>query len=138
MLLLRPHHINCMFFYRGLGYSNTFIKGMNSILSLIKNNPNTRIKLIVNCDNLCDNCPNMQANKSCMSKENVAKLDYNALNVYNLKENQDYIFSDIINNIYKNFDSNKFHRICSSCNWYKEGVCSDLIIKDQLKKWSCI
>lgn len=138
MLLLRPHHINCIFFYKGLGYSDTFVKGMNSILSLIKNNPDTKIKLIVNCDRLCDNCPNMKEDKVCISKENVAILDYNTLKTYNLKENQEYTFNEIINNIYKNFDSNKFHKICSSCNWYKEGICCDNIIAEQLKTWDCI
>lgn len=135
MLLLRPHHINCIFFYKGLGYSEDFVKGMNSILKLIKENSKVKIKLIVKCDNLCDNCPNMQSNNVCITKENVAKLDYNTLQIYNLKENQEYTFNEIINTIYKNFNSNKFHKICSSCNWYKVGVCNDNIIADQIKNW---
>ncbi len=119
----------------GLGYSETFVKGMNSISKLIKERPNTKIKLIVKCDNLCDNCPNMQLDNVCITKENVAMLDYNTLQIYNLKENQEYTFNEIIINIYKNFNSNKFHKICSSCNWYKKGVCNDNIIADQLKNW---
>jgi hypothetical protein len=138
MLLLRPHHINCIFFYKGLGYNNDFVTGMNSILSLIKNNPNIKVNLIVNCDNLCDKCPNMKANKICISNENVTKLDYNTLKIYNLKENHEYIFTEIINTLYKNFDANKFHEICSSCNWYKEGVCNDTIISAQIKTWNFI
>lgn len=135
MLLLRPHHINCIFFYKGLGYSENFVKGMNSISKLIIEKSNTKIKLIVKCDDLCDNCPNMNLDNVCITKKNVAMLDYNTLQIYNLKENQEYTFNEIINNIYKNFDSNKFHKICSSCNWYKKGVCNDNIIADQLKKW---
>lgn len=138
MLLLRPHHINCIFFYKGLGYNNDFVTGMNSILKLIKSNPNVKIKLIINCDNLCNKCPNMQANKLCISNDNVAKLDHKTLKLYNLKENQEYTFTEIINSIYKNFDRAKFHTICSSCNWYKEGVCNDTIISDQINTWSFI
>jgi Uncharacterized conserved protein len=111
---------------------------MNSVLSLIKNNPNVKINLIVNCDNLCAKCPNMLINKVCISNENVTKLDHETLKVYDLKENQEYTFTEIINTIYKNFDIAKFHTICSSCNWYKDGVCSDAIISAQIKAWSFI
>ena len=138
MLLLRPHHINCIFFYKGLGYNDDCVTGMNSVLSLIKNTPNVKINLIVNCDNLCARCPNMLTNKVCISNENVTKLDHNTLKVYDLKENQEYTFTEIINTIYKNFDRAKFHKICSSCNWYKEGVCNDTIILAQIKTWSLI
>ena len=136
MLLLRPHHINCIFFYRGLGYSEDFIEGMNNILNLFKENPNTKIKLIVNCDDLCVNCTNKQLNDVCATKEKVAKLDYNTLQIYNLKKNEEYTFNKIVNTIYKNFDKNKFYEICSTCNWYKDGVCSDSIIDEQLDRWT--
>lgn len=135
MLLLRPHHINCLFFYKGLGYSKDFIEGMDNILNLVKKDPNTKIKLIVNCDDLCNNCPNKQSDDVCMTKEKVAKLDYDTLQVYNLKENQEYTFEEIINTIYKGFNKNKFKKICRSCNWYKEGICSEHVIEYQLEKW---
>lgn len=138
MLLLRPHHINCIFFYKGLGYNNDFVTGMNSVLNLIKKTPNVKIKLIVNCDNLCAKCPNMLINKVCISNDNVTKLDNRTLEMYDLKENQEYTFTEIINTLYKNFDTSKFNTICSSCNWYKKGVCNDTIISDQIKTWSLI
>lgn len=136
MLLLRPHHINCIFFYKGLGYSKDFIKGMNNTLTLFKENPNTKIKLIVKCDDLCVNCPNKQFDDVCITEENVAILDCNTLHLYNLKENEEYTFNEIIDTIYKHFNKNKFRKICSTCNWYKEGICSDNIIEEQLEKWN--
>lgn len=135
LLLLRPHHINCMFFYRGLGYSEDFNKGMKKIINLLKDNPNTKIKLIVKCDILCDNCPNKQSNDMCITKEKIDKLDFNTLQTYNLNENEEYSFKQILDNIYKGYDKNKFHEICNYCNWYKEGVCNENIIKTQLENW---
>lgn len=136
MLLLRPHHLNCIFFYRGLGYSKDFIEEMNNTLTLFKENPTTKIKLILKCDNLCVSCPNKQFGDVCITKENVARLDYNTLQIYNLKENEEYTFNQIIDTIYKHFNKNKFHKICNSCNWYKEGICSENIIEEQLEKWN--
>lgn len=136
MLLLRPHHINCIFFYRGLGYSEGFITGMNNTLNLLNENVSSKIKFIAECDTLCANCPNKQINNCCITKDKVQELDYNTLEIYNLKENEEYTFNEIINNIYKNFDKSKFHKICRSCNWYKKGICSENIIKHQLDKWN--
>jgi len=136
MLLLRPHHINCIFFYKGLGYSEDFIGEMNNLLTLLKEHSDTKIKLIVNCDTLCKSCPNKQLGDICITKEKVDKLDYNTLQVYALKENEEYTFNEIIDTVYKHFNKNKFHKICSTCNWYKDGICSDNIIKEQLKKWN--
>ena len=136
MLLLRPHHINCIFFYKGLGYSEDFIGEMNNLLTLLKEHSDTKIKLIVNCDTLCKNCPNKQLGDICITKEKVDKLDYNTLQVYALKENEEYTFNEIIDTVYKHFNKNKFHKICSTCNWYKDGICSDNIIEEQLKKWN--
>lgn len=136
MLLLRPHHINCIFFYKGLGYSENFNKGMNNIINLLKNNPNTKIKLIIKCDNLCDNCPNRQLTGVCITEEKINKLDLDTLQTYNLEENKEYSFRRIIQTIYKNFDKNNFNSICKSCNWYKEGVCNENIIEYQLNEWN--
>lgn len=135
-IVLRPHHINCIFFYKGLGYNKEFVEGMNKILKIFKENPNTKIKLIVKCDDLCANCPNKQLNNICITKDHVTKLDCDTLKAYNLKVNQEYTFQQIIDTIYKNFNKNKFSKICSSCNWYKEGICSENIIEEQLKKWN--
>lgn len=136
MLLLRPHHINCFFFYSGLGYSKKFVDGMSILLDFLNKNHNSKIKLIVKCDALCSNCPNRQSNNCCITEEKVKELDYNTLHAYKLKENEEYIFNQILNDIYKNFDNNKFHQICKNCNWYKEGICSENIIKDKIKKWN--
>lgn len=136
MLLLRPHHINCIFFYKGLGYDEEFVEGMNNIIYLLNKTPSTKVKLITKCDDLCFNCPNKQSDNICLADKKVKELDFNTLKLYGLKENNEYVFNEIINTIYKNFDKNKFHKICSSCNWYKSDTCCETIILEQSKLWN--
>lgn len=136
MLLLRPHHVNCIFFYKGLGYSKEFVEGMNNIINLLNKNPYSKIKLITKCDDLCINCPNRQNNNTCLADKKVNDLDFNTLKIYGLKENKEYAFNEIINNIYRNFDKNKFHKICSNCNWYKSDTCCESIILEQSRLWN--
>ena len=58
MLKLRPHHINCIYFYRGLGYSNEFVKNMDKIVNELKSNDDIKIKFVKSCDDICECCPN--------------------------------------------------------------------------------
>ena len=106
VLYLRPHHINCIFFYRGLGYDEKFTKNMNTITGLLKIKGDTEIKLINNCDDLCMACPN---NKKCIC------------------ESEEHV---------RSFDKKKLISICGDCEWFKQGVCSKEIIQQQEEKWT--
>jgi len=136
MLLLRPHHINCLFFYQGLGYSKNFTKCMDKLVTLIKENPYSKVMFNVECDILCHNCPSRQINNRCITQNKVNELDYSTLQTYNIKEHEVYTFHEIIDTIYKNFSESKFNKICRSCNWYKRGICTESIISYQIEKWS--
>ena len=135
VLYLRPHHINCIFFYRGLGYDEKFKKNMNTITGLLKIKGDTEIKLINNCDDLCMACPN---NKKCIceSEEHVRSFDKKTLKEYKLKIGAVYTFNEIVKKIYTNFDYNKLISICGDCEWFKQGVCSKEIIQQQEEKWT--
>lgn len=122
MLELRPHHINCLYFYKGYGYDEEFVKNMNEIASYFNNNNDEKIKLVDRCDDVCRACPNKKEGR-CETFEKVKQLDKNTLKEYNLKIGQLYSISDIKKNIYENFSKDKFLRICKDCSWHKEGVC---------------
>lgn len=135
MIYLRPHHINCIFFYKGLGYSEDFVNKMDSIQNLLKEYPETEVKLIKKCDEICKACPNMKCKGICTTEEKVLNLDENTLDKYNLHDNKNYMFKELISKIYMNFDENKFYNICKECGWYKQGVCNKNIIKQHRDKW---
>lgn len=135
MLRLRPHHINCLFFYRGMGYSGDFVICMSSIEKLLIENPDTEIEFIVNCDILCDNCPNKLEGDSCITEERIKILDLRAINEYRLDLNKKYKFTELKSSIYVSFDKEKFKNICVDCEWCKKAICSTEIIKEQELKW---
>jgi hypothetical protein len=123
MLKLRPHHINCIYFYKGLGYSKEFVKGMDRIVDLLNKDNMMEIKLVNYCDDICENCPNKLKDKVCITNEKVHKLDKLTLREYGLEINCIYSFSYIKENIYKNFSKEKFKRICKDCEWHKNKTC---------------
>lgn len=120
---LRPHHINCIFFYIGKGYSEDFVKNMTKIIFLLQKDKNNKIKFITSCDDLCKHCPN-KINNICYYNDKVNKLDQSCIKIYNINLNKIYTFNEIKNNIYKTFNEKNFIKICQNCEWFTTGICS--------------
>lgn len=134
MMIIRPHHINCLFFFKGLGYNYDFTSNMNNIKNTLIKDSNIKIKLVSHCDIICNHCPS-KSSDICLFHDKVTLLDYNTLNEYHLNINTEYDFSYIIENIYKKYDYKKFFNICNTCEWFKKGVCSINIIPEQTDYW---
>lgn len=63
MITLRAHHLLCIpHFYSG-GYNKEFGDNMKKIVQQIRKNPNTKIKVVKDCDDLCDACPYKKENR---------------------------------------------------------------------------
>lgn len=134
VLRLRPHHINCLFFYEGKGYNQSFIDNMDAIVTRLKSFPDQLIVLEKNHDSLCHCCPNRE-NGVCTSADSVEIMDAYTLLHYKLKEHQLYRFQEIMDTIYKHYSFDTFSAICSECSWYKQGVCSQEKIRTQQQTW---
>lgn len=135
MLKLRAHHINCLFFYKGLGYDDSFTMNMYNLKHTLLQNPSTIFMLTNECDNICSKCPNKSSSNLCISNEKVLHLDNRTLMSYNLEINKYYNFQFIVETIYKNFDPYKFQEICKTCEWYQKDVCSKHLISKQKLIW---
>ena len=135
MLLIRPHHINCIFFFKGLGYNFEFTSNMKDIISQLHNNPYTHIKLVSQCDSLCKCCPNKTNDSKCIYQNNVSLLDSHTLEYLSIKNNHEYSFKEIINTIYQNYNYNTFIKICSHCECFKNEVCSKDLIDEHKRIW---
>lgn len=134
VLKLRPHHINCLFFYEGKGYSPRFIENMDRLVEHLRMHPEQKILLKEENDKVCEACPNLKKGK-CISYNKVKTLDKYTLEHYKLEENEIYSFQIIKDKIYMNYSHKTFQTICKGCEWYKKRVCSEEKIIAQQKVW---
>lgn len=135
MIKLRMHHINCLLFYRGKGYDEEFVRKMNFIYRLLTADIDSKIKLILSCDDLCRCCPNRIENEKCITNEKVLGLDERTKQEFNLQVDKIYTFRYIINNIYSKYSKENFENICNGCEWQQKGICNEKIIKEQKDKF---
>lgn len=135
MIYLRPHHINCIYFFIGKGYDESFIHNMNKVIYILNKNRNEKnIKFVCNCDFICKKCPNKK-HRNCIDKQHVLNLDRRTIIEYELDLNKLYSFDEIINKYYLNYSAEKFTNICKTCEWYKNNTCSVDKIDNMIKKF---
>jgi len=120
-IVLRPHHLQCLKYYVGNGYSKSFVENMNNVVNLLKTSHYITLKCEL--DDVCKTCPNKKDNK-CITQDKVIRYDRLILEKLNLKENETYDLSTI-NEIVKN---NNLLDVCNDCEWHS--LCLEIEAKN--------
>ncbi|MBT3407667.1 DUF1284 domain-containing protein [Candidatus Woesearchaeota archaeon] len=133
---IRAHHILCMpRFYRG-GYNTNFAINMKNTCQHIRNNPNTKIKVIVaELDVLCLQCPHKSNNKCVQSKKIgkwVEEQDRKVANFLDLKANSIHTAKDIFNLGMNKVNSKTMEQVCQDCIFLKN--CMEVGVNNSFKK----
>lgn len=114
-LCIRAHHMMCLAYFKGKGYSEEFTVQMAAIKEELKNDP--VIQLVCHTDSICTACPN---NKDgiCTTEKQVMQYDRQVLSHCNLAENDIMRYSEIEKMVYSNvLDKGKREEICGDCEW---------------------
>lgn len=122
-LPLRPHHLTCLHFYVGRGYSEAFVARMDAISALIRER-SCRVVLTDGFDAICEACPNWRADRNeCESAPRVRAFDERTLAEYGLKIGAVHDARALMAAMFGRFDRARFERICGDCEWRLAGVC---------------
>lgn len=120
---IRPHHLLCLQFFEGKGYSDDFVRQMSEIdRTLNKENP--QINIVEGVDDICKKCPNNE-NGQCSMEVSVRENDMRTLDAVrnDLKEGQTW--EEITRIVYKNIiNRNMLKQVCKTCRW------SDICLKE--------
>ena len=67
--LIRPHHMLCLQFFEGKGYSDEFITNMADIKNIL-DRENPYVEIVSGVDDLCVKCPNC-IGENCKNEKNI-------------------------------------------------------------------
>lgn len=116
MFKLRPHHILCIGFYQGKGYSEGFVNKMDEITSSLAKNPSQNVQITASADNLCAACPHFDG-KICSSQKAPA-YDAAVMRLCGLKEGvYRYNFLRALADTKINA-AGKLSEVCGDCEWH--------------------
>lgn len=110
---IRYHHLLCINYFKGYGYSDEFIKNMYEIISNLKKE--NKLELTTSSDDICKACPNL-INGICKDKEKTDRYDLNVKNKL-IHSNIDLSSYDELNNYIVTNILPTRESICGDCQW---------------------
>jgi hypothetical protein len=121
MIRLRGHHLICLHFFQGEGYSPEFVDNLKEVISRAE--LGTPINIVDGADDVCASCPHLDYDK-CMHKpdsdQGVALLDQMALKFLDLKPDHSVTWEQAKNKT-ESMSSDQFSEFCYNCDW--ENLC---------------
>lgn len=113
--LIRPHHMLCLQFFEGKGYSPEFVDNMLDLKEKL-DNENPVVKIVTGADSICRKCPNFIDGK-CKNEDDILKHDKR---VYAQAAGieQEVRWNDICKVIYDEIiHKEKVKHVCVQCKW---------------------
>jgi len=122
---LRGHHLICLQFYRGEGYSEEFIENLENVLEKARQ---SGVLIVEGADDICKACPYLVDGK-CSYKENAEEeiryLDFLALTLLGLSSERTVSWKEISERVVDIVDEWK-DKACRDCEWRKVCHIDDL------------
>ena len=114
--LIRPHHMLCMQFFEGKGYSDGFVASMAAIKEkLEKEDP--QVEIVEGTDDVCKNCPHNMGG-ACENEDSVRQHDKRVYDKVIETVGNSAKWSNITKAIRENIiDSGKMRETCGKCQW---------------------
>jgi hypothetical protein len=123
MYELRGHHLLCLIGYRGMGYSEEYVKNMTCLHQTLRENSKTLIQLVKGPDQLCEKYPN-SGTYHCQD-ENIYERDAIILEKLGLKVGQILKWEEIESCIRELIVPSDIQVVCETCSWRSYGVCEE-------------
>jgi hypothetical protein len=116
MPALRGHHLICLHFFNGEGYSQEFVRNLEATLKKTEYSP---VEICSGADEICMKCPYLKDNACHYDKnaeEEIRAIDSKALELLNLSAGGRAAWNDIRNAVPGIFI--QWHgSCCKSCDW---------------------
>ena len=115
---LRAHHLLCMQNFTGHGYSAAFTAHMTALLQSLAAHPETVVRLVGGCDDLCAACPHNMGGV-CDSAEKVVRLDAGVCAAAGLAADSSGTWAELTALARTSIlQTAEFDAICAACEWY--------------------
>ncbi|MDK2880179.1 MAG: uncharacterized protein PWR06_2895 [Thermoanaerobacteraceae bacterium] len=122
MVRFRGHHLICLNFFQGEGYSQDFIDNLKQLLDRAEKGE--KIEVVAGPDDVCKVCPSLKGD-ICTHKEGadeeIKELDNQARSYLGVEPGQKVDWKEIRQGVAK-IPGSWFSDFCKGCDWEK--VCN--------------
>lgn len=113
---IRPHHMLCLQFFEGKGYSEGFVKNMMGVKQKLEQK-NPLIKIVEGADDICAGCPNNIGGK-CKDEDSIKLHDERVYEQVMKQIGNCASWDDITDAVRTNIiEPGKVKQVCVQCRW---------------------
>lgn len=113
---LRGHHLICLHFFDGKGYSETFTGNLRNIINMTGHSP---VEICSGPDEVCSKCPYLKdttCDYSINAERDIRDMDSRALELLNLSPGERVGWEDISKSVPHIFIE-WYESYCKECEW---------------------
>jgi len=113
---LRGHHLVCLHFFGGEGYSPEFTENLRAVLVKTKTED---VEISPRADDICEGCPHLRQFRCCYTEdadEGIREMDKRALELLKEEEGSKVKWDEIQKRIPELFHS-WYKAYCATCGW---------------------
>ena len=130
---LRPHHLLCTQCYRGMGYSDSFVRNMDKVVAQLycpetagEERGTSPVEVVFGADDICRACPRLRADGSCIDDSRVLAIDARAVEAFGIQEGvADY--HELRDAIRATASIELLEAVCAGCEWAQTAGCARII-----------
>lgn len=112
---IRPHHLVCIEFFVGNGYSDEFTSNMRNVIRTLALDP--ILTSTAKADGVCAKCPNM-IDGVCKTCDKVDRYDREVLKAIEVADGETAKYTELQKKVReKIIYSGKRESICGDCEW---------------------
>ncbi len=112
---IRPHHLMCIEFFVGKGYSDEFTANMHKVIKYLTTDP--LLTVTAKADGICTKCPNM-IDGACKTRDKVDRYDKAVLESIGALDGDREKYTELRKKVReKIIYSGKRESICGDCEW---------------------
>jgi hypothetical protein len=122
MPALRGHHLVCLFFFNGEGYTPEYI---DNLRAAVKRAEGGGVEVVSGADIICIKCPHLRENRCCYvsnAEEVIEGMDRKALDLLEVASGQSISWSELKAKLTAIFPE-WYKSFCSDCDWLR--VCKN-------------
>jgi hypothetical protein len=116
---LRAHHLVCLQFFRGEGYTAEYVENLSRVMERTKDE---EIEVIIGADEVCKPCPFLKDEICEKGEEKIAELDLLAMSLLKVKPGDRLRWREAEEKLHEIMETWKKYA-CFDCEYAK--VCSE-------------
>jgi hypothetical protein len=122
MIKLRPHHLLCIPRFKLGGYDAEIRNKTRAIQKKIKQNPQTKVKMIYGPDDICASCC-FCINKKCAKEKDlykvIRKIDEKVRKYLKIRKNQIFPAKEIFGLALEKIPNKRLKNFCGKCEFLR-------------------